>query len=139
MRKKEKVKIMTIDIPKEKWTQFLDDLSRRRFGWATKIEVLDEAVGDQILSENLPLNGVTCSEKSGKPEIEIAVGDTAAQHQTHTITNPAKIQYLDEGDFFGGVIEIEDAEKAQTLVRLMNPMPVCVGYADYEIVMVSAK
>lgn len=130
---------MTIEIPKEKWTQFFDDLSKRRFGWATKVEVLNESVGDQILSQGLPLNGVTFEEKSGKHEIEVAVGDTAAQHQTHTISNPSKIQYLDEGDFLGGVIEIEDEAKTQTLIRLMNPMPLYVGYADYEIVMATGK
>jgi Family of unknown function (DUF5335) len=130
---------MTIEIPKEKWTSFFDDLSRRRFGWETKIEVLSEAVGDQILSDGLPLNGVTFEEKAGRHEIEIAVGDTANNHQTHNISNPTKAAYLDEGDFFGGVIEIEDENKTKTLIKLLNPMPVYVGYDEYEILIASAK
>lgn len=130
---------MTIEIPKEKWNEFFNDLSRRRFGWEAKIEVLDEAVGDQILSEGLPIGGITFENKAGKETIEIAVGDTREQHQMHNIFHPAKVAYLDEGDFLGGVIEIEDANKTKTLISLINPMPVYVGYADYEIVMASSK
>lgn len=130
---------MTFDIPKEKWKEFFDDLSKRRFGWETKIEVLDESVGDQILSEGLPLNGVTFEEKAGRQELEIAIGETTSNHITHNIENPSKVAYLDEGDFFGGVIEIEDEAETKTLVRLVNPMPVYLGYADYELVMASSK
>ncbi len=130
---------MTIEIPKVKWTEFFDDLSRRRFGWETKIEVLDESVGDQILSEGLPLNGVTFEEKAGRHEIEIAVGETADSHQTHNISNPTKVAYLDEGDFLGGVIEVEEENNTKTLISLLSPMPVYVGYDEYEIVMASSR
>jgi hypothetical protein len=137
--KNEKVNVMTIEIPKDKWAQFFDDLSKRRFGWETKIEVMNESIGDQILSEGLPLGGITFEEKTGRHEIEIAVGENPARHQMHNLSNPVKVAYLDEGDFLGGVIEIEDEVGTQTLIKLLNPMPVYVGYADYEIVMASSK
>ena len=130
---------MTIEIPQERWTKFFDDLSKRRFGWETKIEVLNESVGDQLLSEGLPLNGITFEEKSGRHELEIAVGESAEQHQTHNISNPTKVAYLDEGDFLGGVIDIEDENGTKTLISLLSPMPVYVGYDEYEIVMASSK
>jgi hypothetical protein len=130
---------MTLEIPKEKWTEFFNDLSKRRFGWTTRIEILDEAVGDQILSEGLPFNGITFEAKSGSCEIELMIGETTEQHQTHKIPNPFKVEYLDEGDFLGGVIEIEEENKTRTLVRLLNPMPLYVGYEGYEIVMASAR
>ena len=62
---------MTLNLPKEKWARFFDDLSKRRFGWTTKIEVMNNAVGDQILSENLPLNGITAEQKGDQNTIEI--------------------------------------------------------------------
>lgn len=130
---------MTIEIPRDKWAQFFDDLSKRRFGWETKIEVLNESVGDQILSEGLSLNGISYEEKSGRHVIEIAVGEDTQQHQTHSILNPVKVAYLDEGDFLGGVIDIEEADKTQTLIKLLNPMPVVIGYDEYEMVMASSK
>lgn len=131
---------MTIEIPKEKWTKFFDDLSRRRFGWKTDVEVMSESVGDQILSDDLPLNGIVFEEKAGRSQLEISLGETADNHQTHTISNPSKIVYLDEGNFLGGVVEIEEEKSdTKTLIKLLNPMPIYVGYADYEIVMASGK
>lgn len=130
---------MTIEIPQEKWNEFFNDLSKRRFGWTARVEVLSEEAGDQILSDGLPLNGVIFEEKSGRSAIELSVGETADQHQTHAISNPVKIEYLDEGDFAGGVIAIEEEDKTRTLVSLLNPMPVYVGYEGYEIVTASSK
>ena len=130
---------MTIEIPQEKWSEFFNDLSRRRFGWTTRVEVLGGDIGDQILTEGLPLNGVTFEEKSGKKEIGLLVGETVDQHQTHAISNPVKVEFLNEGDFAGGVIAIEEENKTRTLVSLLNPMPVYVGYEGYEIVVASSK
>jgi hypothetical protein len=119
---------MTTEIPKEKWAEFFNELSKRRFGWVTKIEVLDESIGDQILSENLPLGGVTFEENADKREIEISVGKDFDRHQTHTISNPVKVEYLDEGNIFGGVIEIEEQNKTHTIVRLLNPLPIDLSF-----------
>lgn len=130
---------MTIEIPQEKWSEFLNDLSRRRFGWTTRVEVLSGEIGDQVLSDGLPLNGVTFEEKAGSRKIEISVGETADQHQSHVIWNPVKIEFLRGGDFEGGVLEIEEETGTRTLARLLNPMPVLVGYEDYAIVMASSR
>ena len=130
---------MTLEIPKEKWSEFFNDLSRRRFGWTTRVEVLDEAVGDQILSDGLPLNGITFEAKSGRSEIELLVGETTARHLAHKISNPAKVEFLDEGDFAGGVIAIEEENKIRTLIRLLNPMPIFLGYEGFEIMVAASK
>ncbi|MBX7172176.1 MAG: DUF5335 domain-containing protein [Pyrinomonadaceae bacterium] len=130
---------MTIDIPKEKWIDFFNDLSKRRFGWETKVEILNKEVGDQILVNGLPLNGIIFEEKSGKPQIEISVGENIDQHQTHNLMIPNKVGYLDEGNFLGGVVEIEDEKGTQILIKLLNPMPIYLGYTDYQIVMASSK
>ncbi len=122
----------TIEIPKEKWTQFLNDFSKRRFGWGTKVEVLDESVGDQILSEGLILNGITHEDKSGNCTIEISLGENTENHQTHTIIKPIKIAYLSETNSHVGVLEIVEANNTKTLISLMNPMPVFMGYGFYE-------
>jgi len=130
---------MTIEIPKEIWSEFFDDLSRRRAGWMTRIEVLDNSTGDQILSDGLPLGGVTFEEKAGRREIELSVGETTTRHQFHVISNPVKVEYLNEGDFAGGVIQIGERGGTRTLVRLLNPMPIYIGHENHEIVMASFK
>ena len=123
---------MTLDIPKEKWAQFFSDLSKRRFGWTTKIEVMNNSIGDQILSENLPLNGITAEQTGDETTIEIAVGVNTT-HQSHTIINPEKVAFLGDNERAGGFVEIEEANGTKTLVHIIEPMPVMVSYSEYEI------
>ncbi len=129
----EQGKNITIEIPKDKWSEFLNDFTKRRFGWGTKVEVLDKSVGDQILSEGLVLNGVTYEDKSGNVKIEISLGENVEKHQTHTISNPVKIAYLSENDSHSGVLEIEEENGTKTLIGLIQPMPVYFGYASFEV------
>lgn len=126
----------TIEIPKEKWTEFLKDLSKRRFGWQTKVEVMDESIGDQILSQGLILNSITHEDKTGNCTIEISLGEDTENHQTHTIIKPVKIAYLNESDTKVGVVEIVEANNTKTLISLMNPMQIVVGYAKVEMISV---
>ena len=123
---------MTLNLPKEKWVQFFDDLSKRRFGWTTKIEVMNESIGDQVLSENLPLNGITVEQTGDETTIEIAVGSNTT-HQAHNIVNPSKVAFLGDDEKAGGVVEIEEENGTKTLVHIIEPMPVIVSYSEYEI------
>jgi Family of unknown function (DUF5335) len=135
MRKlKKEVKNMTIEIPQEKWTEFFDDLSKRRFGWETRAEVLSELIGDQILSDGLSLNGFTYQDKAGKREIEISIGESTEQHQTHNILNPTKVAYLSETDSNSGIVEIEETNGTKTLISLVRSMPIYIGYESYQVV-----
>ena len=123
---------MTLDIPEGKWTQFFDDLSKRRFGWTTKIEVMNDSIGDQVLSENLPLTGITCERTGDETTIEIAVGANT-NHQSHTIVNPGKVGFFGDNERAGGFLEIEEANGTKTLVHIMEPMPMMVSYSECEM------
>jgi hypothetical protein len=125
---------MTIEIPQEKWTEFFNDLSKRRFGWETSVEVLNESIGDQMLSDGLSLTGFTYQNKAGKREVEISVGENAEQHQTHSIINPTKVAYLSETESNSGIVEIEESNGTKTLVSLIRSMPIYIGYESYQVV-----
>jgi len=123
---------MTLNIPKEKWAQFFSDLSKRRFGWTTKIEVMNDSIGDQVLSENLPLNGITFEQTGDETTIEIAVGENMT-HQSHTIVNPGKVAFFGKDEKAGGFVEIEEANGTKTLVHIIEPMPMTVSYSECEM------
>ena len=120
--------MITTEIPKEKWAIFFNEFSKRRFGWKTKVEVRDTSLGDQILSVGLFFHGLTFEEKSGRHEIELSVGKNFHVHQTHTISNPVKVEFQHDGEYFGGVIGIEDENKTRTLVRVLNPVPIDLSF-----------
>ncbi|HUF03451.1 MAG TPA: DUF5335 family protein [Aridibacter sp.] len=122
---------MTLNIPKDEWGSFLDDLTKRRFEWKTNLEVINREIGDQTLSDGLPLKGVTFEAKNEKRVIEILLGRNADDHQAHSIFRPKTVAFLPNEKDHGGILEIEEADGTKTLVRILEPMPIKTGYGAY--------
>ncbi len=112
---------MTNEVHINQWKQFFDTESRDKLDWLTKVEVLNSDTGAQILSENLPLEGLTYENKNGQPQIEIQVGKDTEHHQTHNILAPTKVYFRRRDEKSGGTIEIEEANGTKTLVYLTAP------------------
>ena len=125
---------MTSEIQKQNWKNFLNDLSREKLNWLTKIEVISDETGAQVLTEGLPLGGLTFEGKEGKETIEIMVGNGTENHQTHNIPAPEKIYFRQITDSQNGTIEIEDAGGTKTLIHLIQSMPVLIEYIETETV-----
>ena len=125
---------MKAEVPKAKWKEFFQDLTRRRFGWETKIEIFDDYVGNRVLSNGLYLSGVDFEEKSGKSEIEICVGELNKQHQSHVIAQPIKVVFVTEDKYHDGELEIVEESGTRTKLRIFNPMPIMAGYSAYHTV-----
>jgi hypothetical protein len=125
---------MNFEINKEDWANFFESLSKRRYEWTTKVEVLNSEMGDQILTDGLPMNGVTMETHGDRISIDISVGENTAAHQTHTILNPTKVAFLAADSSHGDVIDIEEADGTKTLITFIEPMGVLVGYTKVEMV-----
>lgn len=124
---------MTLKIPKEEWANFFDDLSKRRFEWRTNLEVINSEFGDQILSDGLPLLGITFEKGAKVPVIEIALVKDLDHHQTHNIFDAKDVEFLPNKDDAGGILKIEENDGTKTLVRLLEPMPIESGYGAYRV------
>lgn len=125
---------MNAEIKKEDWVKFLESLSGRRFEWKTKIEVLSTEFGDQILSDDLPLNGITIETRGDSSAIDISVGENTEAHQTHRIENPSRIAFLAADSSHGDIIDIEQKDGTKTLITLIEPMGIMVGFAEFNMV-----
>lgn len=121
---------MTSEIPREDWQMFFDDLTKRRFDWKTKVEVLNDDIGNQILGEDLPLSGITCEKRGLDTFIEIFIGTDDDHHQTHSIKNPTKIVYFGEREKPSGILEFEEMDGTKTLVHIIQPMPITFEASD---------
>ena len=128
---------MTNEIPKQEWEQFFDELSREKLDWQTKIEVMNDETGAQILTEGLPLGGLTFDDKDGQERIEVIVGNGTENHQTHNILEPEKVYFRRADDRQVSTVEIEDAGGTKTLVHIIQPMPVLVQYVETKTVITS--
>ena len=126
---------MTDEILKQEWEKFFNAISKNYSEWQTRVEILKEDIGAQLLSEGLPLTGFTFEENAeGKSAIEIMFGEESGVHQTHTIINPQKVFFREREKSVGDTIEIEDESGAKTLVQLVQPIPVLVEYGQNRIV-----
>lgn len=129
---------MNFELKKADWARFFDNLSKRRFEWMTEVEVLGDNVGDQTLSNGLPLNGITVETVGERTSIDISIGETTGHHQTHNIVNPTRVAFLAGDDLHGDVVNIEEADGTKTLIRLTEPMGLLVGFAEYEMELAAA-
>ena len=130
---------MTIEVPKERWKEFFDNLSRDLDGWETRIEVVNNDVGAQVLSEGLPFHGLTAeTDRSGEFTIKLSVGNGTHGHQTHTVETPFKVSFEGAGVGPGGVLDIEDAAGTKMLITLIQPFPILLEYRNTEMVSVTA-
>lgn len=125
---------MTREIPKEKWKDFFDELSRKKFNWETMVQVFNYETGAQILNESLPFAGITFEEKNGQKMIEIIVGNGLENHQSHTIFDPEKIAFATELSASKSTLDLEDKSGTKTLVTFIQPTPVVEIYPENETV-----
>lgn len=124
---------MNFEIKKENWESFFDSLSKRRYEWKAKIEILKDEIGDQVLTEGLPLNGITVESRGDQTSIDISVGQNSEFHQTHNIENPTRVAFLEAANQHEDVIDIEEADGTKTLITFVEPMGILVGYAEVDL------
>jgi hypothetical protein len=125
---------MNFEIKKDDWPGFFNSLGRRRFEWITKIEVMNSEMGDQVLTDGLPLNGITVETNGDRTTMDISVGENTDAHQTHNILNPKRVAFLKADENHGDVIDIEEADGTKTLITFIEPMGILVGYQETEMV-----
>ena len=125
---------MNFEIKKEDWVAFFESLSKRRFEWMTKVEILKTEMGDQVLTDGLPLNGITMETRDDRITIDISVGESTDHHQTHNIIDPVRVAFLAADDHHGDVINVEEADGTKTLITFIEPMGILFGFTKIEMV-----
>ena len=125
---------MNFEIVKDDWALFFESLGKRRYEWTTKVEVLKSEMGDQVLTEGLPLNGMTVEKRGDRISIDISVGENTEAHQTHNIENPVRVAFLPAETNHGDVLDIEEEDGTKTLITFIEPMGILVGYEKAEMI-----
>ena len=89
-------------------------------------------MGDQVLSEGMPLNGITFESTGDRTSIDITVGGSRDSHQTHHISNPSRVAFLSATDGYGDVLNIEEADGTKTLITFLDPLGILIGRSKYK-------
>jgi hypothetical protein len=112
--------LATIEIPKETWQTYFNDLGRIYRGWGATIEVLAGELGEQPVAKEMPLQGMSYEYKGGSMacDVLVEVGDAGAPFTTHRIARPRAVRAAltrpgEETD-----VEIEGEDGTTTIVRI---------------------
>lgn len=113
----------TRQIPREEWTRFFNNLSRKQQGWEATLEVFGPDIGDQVEERRMYLTGLSAAvsaEKGGAAnKIAIMFGGRPGQHLTHTIVEPIEVglQQTDLG--IDLALQVKSADGTTSLLRLI--------------------
>jgi hypothetical protein len=108
-----------LEIRASEWSDFLDAFSRQHEGWLVTVEDIPHAAGgSRVEARELPLQGVFVDD-SREHNISIAVGRTADDHLTHTISRPTRLiaEQNDAGADEGLTIERRAGRSTQIRFR----------------------
>ena len=113
--------MLTVKIPRDGWSQALDQFSTAHEGWLISVDLLDPTIGAQPEVRDLPLVGVVAELHDGGGTISICAARSGFDQITHTIHAPTAvwIERTDKGA--DAALEIESAEGTTTIVRLKTP------------------
>jgi hypothetical protein len=109
----------TREIPHDSWKEFFDGFSRRHQGWLATVEVLG-AVGAQTEARELPLEGISVNDHSGK-SIDISLGPPG-KGVSHVVAKPSHVRIEEEGGA-DRALQIESADGETTLVTFRSAIP----------------
>jgi len=108
----------TRDVPRDQWTEFLDNFSRRHRAWLATIQQSGEAFG-RTASAEAPLGSVRATrEGSGMSAIEIAFAGDG--HVPLRIEHPSALRVRQTGDGGESGLEIVDDEGVSTRVEFRS-------------------
>jgi hypothetical protein len=99
---------------REEWAAFFNRVSKGLVGKRAEIEIDSLALGRQVEAEWMPLLGIVYDPRNDVIEIALDGHD-------HLIHKPKEV-YVDEGPVGLTSIEVIDAEGAQQIVQLRDPL-----------------
>ena len=109
----------TRDIPRDKWMETLDSLSRDLRGETVNVQFSDPEMGYQVEMQHVPLVGVAADLRAGGgPRVEVMVGRADFHHTTHSVLDPQAVRLEEDDQGRPQVLEVEAGNGAKTLVIL---------------------
>ena len=101
-------------VPKQEWRRFFDGMSEELLGKRAEIEVSSLDLGDQIISEWVPMIGITYDSGDDLLDIALDAGNHMIRHPREIV-----VEYAPMGL---SSVAVVDADGARQVVRLKEPL-----------------
>ena len=111
----------TQEIPKNEWTEFFDNFSRKHEGWLVNLEIFGPEIGAQVEERELALEGITdeWDETEGN-SIMIMTGVKPDDHITHSVTGPTSVSLEQTDEGADAALAIKSGDGVTTLLRFRS-------------------
>ena len=107
----------TVGVRPSAWTSFFDAFSRRHQGWLTRLTVLDPKLGAQVVTLELPLQGVVADTRGRN--IAIQLGELP-DDVGHAVRNAKRVWVELGDDDSEAAVEIESADGTKAILELRS-------------------
>jgi hypothetical protein len=111
----------TMDIARERWIPFFDEFTRENRGAHATLEIVNGDIGDQLETDDRPLDGVAADLKGSAPAVWITFGSTRSEHLTHGVHDVIAVRLLAPAPPEKSVLEIESSDGTKTLLTVGLP------------------
>ena len=106
-----------IEVPNDRWTSFVETISRLANGRGVRLEVASRELGDQDMAELQPLIGIDFETKgSERGELVVSVGSDRGE-LTHVVAKPTRIAVGINDVSEPQWVAIDDADGGTTIVH----------------------
>ncbi len=112
---------LDIELPKESWASYLEDISKNLPASEVVIEVIGEDIGDQVEAAWLPLRFLSYDPRDDV--FEVAVGGRDPEYPVvlrHLVHRPRRLWVDEEEGVLPRFVLVEDADGTRTLIRIRH-------------------
>jgi hypothetical protein len=99
---------------------FLAEFTRENRGAHARLEVFGPDVGDQVITDDRPFDGISADTKDGERNVWIAFGSTPEDHFAHGVQNVTAIMVRPPTGHAGAALELEAEDGLKTLLSLSS-------------------
>lgn len=111
----------TQTVPRDQWNIFLTAFTRENRGAHARLEVVGGETKYQVETENKPFDGISVDFKDRECTVWIVLGQTAADHVSHGISNATALRVIPPAGGRGATLEVESEDRTKTILEMSNP------------------
>lgn len=111
--------LTTLEIQRDRWQAFFNEISKLYQGWAVTIEALAGEMGDQPVADGVPLQGISFETKgSAAGDLLIEVGDIGTPYEVHRINRPQNVRAADTQPGTETDIQVDSQDRTSTIIHI---------------------
>jgi len=112
--------MQTVEVPRNSWSQALNDFTSTHEGWLVSLDVLNPEMGAQPEISELPLVGIWTEEIEHDRSITVSAARSAGEHISHTIRDARRVEIERTDEGADAALAVESGNGTKTILRFRS-------------------